>query len=310
MSATPRPAARRPTVACAVPSRDSLGESVLWCPRTRKVWWLDIQKPALQSFDPATRAHRVHPLPGRNCGNLALRRRGGFVLALDRGLHGFDPDASEANTGALEFLLHVEGEPPENRYNDGRVDRAGRLWIGTMDAAIRLASGAFYRIGADRSVTKLFGDISVPNSTAFSPDGRTLYFADTPRHAIWAFDFDPARGEIANRRTFVDLAHRKGLPDGSCVDAQGHLWNAEYGGARVVRYAPDGRAVLTIDLPVTNATCCCFGGDDLGTLYVTSAAQRLPAERLAAEPAEGGLLEIDVGASLGVRGLPEAMYGG
>jgi sugar lactone lactonase YvrE len=171
-----------------------------------------------------------------------------------------------------------------------------------MDVELRRPSGGFYRIGPDRSVLRLFGGITVPNSTAFSPDDRTLYFADSPRHLIWAFDFDRDAGTVGNRRVFVDLTARKGLPDGSCIDAEGFLWNAEYGGQRVTRYAPDGRVDRTVELPVTNPTCCCFGGETLDTLYVTSATPRTGPQR----PLDGGLLALGVG----VRGLPEAAFGG
>jgi sugar lactone lactonase YvrE len=286
-----------PEVACVVQAHDSLGECCLWCPRTRLLWWLDINKPCLQSFDPVSRQHKVYPLPGRKCGCAGLRKSGGLVLAIGSGLHGFDPA-----TGKLELLLAVEPNLPDNRFNDGRCDRAGRLWIGTMDIELRSPSGSFYRIGADRSVSPQFDAITVPNSTAFSPDDRTLYFSDTFQHAIWAFDFDLAEGSIANRRVLVDLTARKGTPDGSCVDAQGYLWNAEYGHRHLVRYAPDGRVDRVVELPVTNPTCCCFGGDNLDTLYVTSAAQNLPAPA----PIEGALLALDVG----VRGLHEAAFGG
>jgi sugar lactone lactonase YvrE len=288
-------------IACAVEAHDALGESCLWCPSTGKVWWLDIRKPCLQSYDPATSEHRVVLLNGRDCGCIVRRASGGFVLAMNHGLHHFDP-----LTGQTEFLLHSEPQQPENRYNDGRCDRRGRLWIGTMDMALRRASGSFYRIDADRSWRRLFDGITVPNSTAFSPDDRTLYFADTPRHVIWAFDLDIDAGDIANRRVFADLSARNGLPDGSCVDAEGFLWNAEFGGHRVVRYAPDGRPDRTIELPVTNPTCCCFGGPALDTLYVTSAAQPANPGRVPASPMEGALLALDVG----VRGLPEATFGG
>jgi sugar lactone lactonase YvrE len=284
-------------IVCAVQAQDTLGESCLWCPTTKRIWWLDIAKPSLQSYDPISREHLVHALPGPHCGCVALRKSGGFVVALDNGLHGFDP----AN-GRLQLLTHPEADEPGNRYNDGRCDRRGRLWIGTMDINLRHASGSFYRISADRSVRRQFDGITVPNSTSFAPDDRTLYFADSPRHVIWAFDFNLHAGSIGDRRVFADLTARKGLPDGSCVDAEGHLWNAEYGGHRITRYTPDGRADRTIVLPVTNPTCCCFGGEDLGTLYVTSAAQRLT------DPAtiEGSLLALDVG----VRGLPESAFAG
>jgi sugar lactone lactonase YvrE len=284
-------------IACMVEAHDALGESCFWCPITHRVWWLDILKPSLQCFDPARREHQVYRLPVRVCGCVVPRQSGGFVLATENGLHGFDPP-----NVTLQYLLHVEPNQPENRYNDGRCDRRGRLWIGTMDAELRRPSGTLYRIGPDRSVAAQFGNITVPNSTCFSPDDRTLYFADTPRHAIWAFDFDIEAGTIGNRRVFADLSDRKGRPDGSCIDAQGYLWNAEYGGRRLTRYAPDGRVDRTIELPVTNPTCCCFGGDDLATLYVTSASQRMPWPA----PIEGALLALDVG----VRGLPEAAFGG
>jgi sugar lactone lactonase YvrE len=282
-------------IACAVEAHDVLGECCLWCPAKRLLWWLDIRKPCLQSYDPATRQHRVYPLPGKYCGCAALRQPGGLVLALDDGLHGFDPD-----TGALEFLLQAERGKPGNRANDGRCDRRGRLWIGTMDIGITRPSGSFYRIGPNHSVLSLFENITVPNSVAFAPDDRTLYFADTPKHVIWAFDLDIEAGAISNRRVFADTG--TALPDGSCVDAEGCLWNAEYAGHRLTRYAPNGRVDRSIELPMTNPTCCCFGGDDLATLYVTSATQQTKA----GGAMQGALLALDVG----VRGLPEAAFGG
>jgi sugar lactone lactonase YvrE len=288
-------------IVCATETRDALGESCLWCPTTRKVWWLDVLKPSFQSYDPATRAHQVYPLPGPNCGCVALRKAGGFVLAMPDGLHSYDPQ-----TGALSLLVDAEPGRPHNRYNDGRCDRRGRFWIGTMHTEIKEPSGSFYRIGTDHSVERLFGGISVPNSTAFSPDDRTLYFADSWQRAIWAFDFDIDAGAISNHRVFVDFKSRQGAPDGSCIDAEGFLWNAEFGGQCVARYAPDGRLDRTIGLPVKNPTCCCFGGPGLATLYVTTSTHRHSPEQRAAEPLSGGLLALHVG----MRGLPEAAFGG
>jgi sugar lactone lactonase YvrE len=282
-------------IACAVDARNLLGECCLWCPVSRRVWWIDIQKPCLQSYDPASREHGVYPLPGRFCGCIALRKSGGLVLALDNGLHGFDPA-----TGKLEFLLQGE-HVPGNRWNDGRCDRQGRLWIGTLDIKLERPSGSFYRIGADRSVQQLFGDVTIPNSIAFSPDDRTLYFADTRKHTIWAFDFDIAAGAISNRRVFAETGQAH--PDGSCVDADGFLWNAEYGGGRITRYAPDGCVDRRIDLPVTNPTCCCFGGDRLDTLYISSAR---PPDAQNPRELDGALLSLNAG----VRGLPEAAFAG
>lgn len=283
-------------VEIAVEAGDQLGECPLWCPRTRLLWWLDILRPALQSFDPKTKQHQIYPLPGKNCGCAALRAKGGFVIATDSGLRTFDPADAKS-----EFLCHPESDKSANRYNDGRCDRRGRLWIGTMDAEIREPTGSFYCVDTDLSVRKQFDDLLVPNSTVFSPDDRKLYFSDTPRHMIWTFDFDLDAGAISNRRVFADLTSREGLPDGSCVDAEGFLWNAEYGGGRIVRYAPDGRVDRTIEVPVQNPTCCCFGGDNLDVLYVTSASST-PRRGSSG----GSVLAVDVG----VRGLPEAMFAG
>jgi sugar lactone lactonase YvrE len=172
-----------------------------------------------------------------------------------------------------------------------------------MPEPMREPAGALYRISADGSCVRKRTGITVPNSLAWSPDGRTMYFADTPRRTIWAFDYDRGTGEPSNERVFVASP---GYPDGSCMDADGCLWNAEYGGSRVVRYTPAGKVDRVIELPAKNPTCCCFGGKDLDTLYITTAAQRLSAETLEKYPLNGSLLR----ARPGVKGLPESRFAG
>src|SRR5262249_50280786 len=147
-------------------------------------------------------------------------------------------------------------------------------------------------------------EIFVPNSIAWSPDNKVMYFADTHRHLIWAYEFDLAEGTMRNERVFADCSDRPGKPDGSCVDADGCLWNAEYGGSRVGRYTPDGRIDRVVALPVANVTCCCFGGSDLDTLYISTARQRMTPEQLAREPLAGNVFACRPG----VRGLPEARF--
>jgi sugar lactone lactonase YvrE len=164
--------------------------------------------------------------------------------------------------------------------------------------------GSLYRFDAGFGCTKLRNAIIIPNSLAFSPDGRTMYFADTNRHTIWAYDYDPASGAATRERVFADTG--RGRPDGSCVDADGCLWNADYGASRLVRYTPAGKVDRTVALPVTNPTCCCFGGEDLGTLYVTTATQRLAPEELAKQPLAGSLLALRPG----VQGLAESRFAG
>jgi sugar lactone lactonase YvrE len=216
------------------------------------------------------------------------------------GLYSYSPQ-----TNAYTLLVAVEAGKEMHRLNDGRCDRRGRFWVGSMHETYRdEPRGSFYRIDADLSATKAFDGFTVPNSVAFSPDDRSMYFADTPVHKIWVFDFDLDAGRLSNRRLFKDL--EGGLPDGSTVDVDGCLWNAEYRGSRVVRYTPQGRIDRIVELPVSQPTSCAFGGKDLDTLYITTAAQRLSPEQLAREPAAGSLFAVRAG----TQGLQEPTFAG
>lgn len=284
----------------AVASDDVLGEVPLWCAKSQRLWWIDVRRPSLQSYDPVTHRHQTFVLPAPVVGSYGLRERGGMIMALNDGIYAFEPA-----TGALESLIPFQ-DAPQNRYNDGKCDRRGRFWVGTMNNTPGNPDGSFYRMDADLSVHKQFEGVFCPNSVAFSPDDRTLYYADTKLNKIWAFDFDIDEGALSNRREFSDGSQHAGLPDGSTVDAEGFLWNAEYRGGRLVRYAPDGRVDRIVELPVKQPTSCGFGGADLSILFVTTASQHLtPAERKA-EPLAGALLMLDVG----VKGLPEPAFRG
>ena len=287
-------------VRCVVQSGDTLGETPLWCPRSKALWWLDIETPKLQSFDPLTGRHQAFPFSTNFLGSLALRRSGGFLLALDLALHAFDPA-----TGRLDHLCDVE-TGGNNRLNDGRCDARGRFWVGTMDVGLSEPSGALYSVAADGTVTRHLDDVIVSNSIAISPDQRTLYFSDTRRFVTWAFDLDAAAGTLSNRRVFLDLTATRDRPDGACIDAEGHVWVAIFAGGRVARYRPDGTLERSIALPVTNPTCLCFGGDDLSTLYITTARKFLSPAQLEAEPLAGALLAVETG----VKGLPESQFAG
>jgi sugar lactone lactonase YvrE len=289
-------------VRAVVAARDTLGETPLWCVETQRLWWLDVDRPAVQRWDPQTNRHDVFALSGRGAvGALALRRAGGLLIARDRALHIFDPE-----TGALAPVATVEPDGSDTRLNDGRCDAAGRFWVGGLDNALHRPIAGFYRVDPDGTVTRQFGDVIVTNSVAIAPDQRTLYMADTRRFVLWAFDLDPVSGSLSNRRVFVDHRATGERPDGACVDADGHVWNAIFAGGRVVRYAPDGTVARTIALPVTNPTCLCLGGPDLRTLYITTARKFLSDAQLAAEPLAGAVLAVDVD----VPGLPEARFGG
>jgi sugar lactone lactonase YvrE len=285
-------------VEVAARGADRLGECPLWDEREKMLWWVDSRWPAVKRLDPSDGAVMMQVLP-EVVGSIAFRENGGLIAAMKSGIHSLD-----AAGGALEALANPEAQMPENRFNDGRCDRQGRFWAGTMCDVRRDPTGSLYRFDADMRCTKLRNAIIIPNGLAFSPDGRTMYFADTNRHTIWAYDYDPANGAATRERVFVDTG--SGRPDGSCVDAEGCLWNAEYGAWRLVRYTPAGKVDRAIDVPVANPTCCCFGGEDLGTLYVTTATQRLTPEDMQKQPLAGSLLALRPG----VKGLAEGRFAG
>ena len=300
LAVAPRPAAASAGVEVAVRAEALLGEGPLWSARDGRLLWVDILAPAIHVSDPATGADRVVPTD-EMVAALAPRAAGGFVAAARSGLRGFDGvtlgDVIAAPIAAGAGL----------RLNDGRCDAAGRFWVGSLALDSTPDAGALHRLDPDGSAHPALAGLHVPNGLGFSPDGRLLYLADSARRRVDVFDFDAARGTLANRRPFVTLAEGEGVPDGLCVDAEGGVWIALWDGWRVVRHAPDGRLDRVIHLPVPRPTSCAFGGADLGTLYVTSARVRLSAAQLAEAPLSGSVFAIDPG---GARGQPEHGFKG
>jgi sugar lactone lactonase YvrE len=284
-----------------VRAENRVGEMPIWDGQTKKLWWIDVRQPRLQSYDPVTGETAVHLVEGRALGSYAIRHAGGFMLAQEDGLYAFEP-----NKSARQKLSDPEEGIKDNRLNDGRCDRRGRFWVGSMNDTVRNEDGSLYRIDPDQTATRIFDHVNLPNGICFSPDDRTMYFADTPKRMIWAFDFDIDDGVISNKRVFADLAGEPGRPDGSTVDAEGFVWNGEFAGGRLVRYAPDGRVDRVVSMPVSNVTCAGFGGEKFDMLFVTSAWQGLSEEQRAKEPDAGALFQLDVG----VSGLPEPKFGG
>jgi sugar lactone lactonase YvrE len=286
-------------VECVQKMSCRLGECPIWSVAEQALYWVDSRAPAIYRANLSDGRRETCPVEAV-VGSIAFRSRRGLIAATSRGLHEVDFD-----TGRLTLLAHPEAELPDNRFNDGRCDRRGRFWAGTMSDVRREPTGSLYRFDADHSVHLMRGGIIVPNSIAFSPDDRTMYFADTYRLQILSYAFSLEDGTISSPRLFAST-DGKGRPDGSAVDEAGCLWNAEYAGGRLVRYAPDGRADRVIEMPVSQPTCCCFGGPDLGTLFVTSATQRLTPEEIASQPLAGSVFALVPG----VKGLPEAAFAG
>lgn len=286
-------------VECVVDGKNVLGESVIWHPAEQALYWVDVRAPALYRLEHDASVTTI-PLPGL-AGGVVPRRSGGIAIALQDGFYTLD-----TKSGAVSLIVDPEPDKPENRINDGRCDRAGRFWAGTMHVTIREPRGSLYRLDADRTVDLVRSGITVPNSICFAPDDRTMYLADTYRNTIFAFDLSLADGTLSNERLFADTSSDTGHPDGSCVDADGCVWNAQVRGGKVVRYTPGGKVDRVVALPVSQPTCCCFGGPRLDTLYVTSSRQRMAPELLEREPLAGGVFAVNPG----VTGLPEAAYAG
>lgn len=285
---------------CVVDARATLGEVPLWSSNDEVLYWIDVRAPALHTYRPSDGFIDVHRLP-EVIGSYCLRAGGGMLLALKSGLHVFDLQAK-----SLTQVLRLEPDLPNNRLNDGKCDRQGRFWVGSMNDGDRLPTGALYCVDRGWRLSSTLSGLTVPNSLAWSPEGRRMYFADTPTQRIMVFDFDPDDGVPFNPRVFVDLSGQPGRPDGSTVDSDGCLWNAEFNGSRVVRYTPEGRVDRILSLPVSSVTSCAFGGPQLDTLYVTTSRHRHDEKQLREQPLAGGLFAAAVGAS----GLPEARFRG
>ena len=270
---------------CLWQARATLGEGVLWLAEEHCVWFVDIKGRRIhrcaadgseqRSWDTAQQVGFIVPVAG-----------GGFACGLEDGLYRFD-----VASGSFSPLCQLEAELPGNRFNDGHVDAAGRLWFGSMDDSEAGATGALYRFDG-ASTQQVDSGYVITNGPAISPDGRTLYHTDTLNKQIYAFDL-AADGSIAGKRLFVTL-DGAGYPDGMAVDCEGHLWVASFGGWRIDRFAPDGRLVGEVRFPCANVTKLAFGGDDLRSVYVTSARKGLSPVQLAEQPLAGALFMFRV----------------
>lgn len=284
-----------------VDAANELGEGVVWSPAHEEIQWTDILGRRFWAYRPADGQSRSWALPDRLACFAPLGGRS-LLAGFAGGLEVFDLE-----TGARRPIAAIEPDRPTTRLNDGKLDRRGRLVFGTMDEDPKGARpiGQIWSYAAGSMPRRIASGVRIANSISFSPDGRRMYFADTPEKRIRCYDYDPDSGEISGERTFAEVAG-PGYPDGSTVDADGCLWNAEWGGGRVVRYTPEGRADRVLSLPCSRITCCAFGGVSLDRLFVTSATTGLDATALAAELHAGALFVFDVG----VRGLLDKPFPG
>jgi sugar lactone lactonase YvrE len=277
-----------------------LGESALWDADRARLYWVDITGQAIYARDWPSGAIASLAVPDP-VGSVALRAGGGLVAALRHAVAFCDVDA-----GTLEVVRVLEDDLTGNRFNDGAVDPAGRFWFGSMDMAEAAATGTFYCLHQDTTVTAAFNGIICSNGPAWSPDGRTVYHVDSTRRLVRAYEFDPETGVVGPGRSFVSDEDHPWFPDGVTVDAEGYVWNCKWDGGRIVRYAPDGTLDREIPLPVPRPTRCAFVGPDLAQLAVTTARIGLSADQLRDAPLSGQVLLLDPGAT----GLPSPRFAG
>jgi sugar lactone lactonase YvrE/DNA-binding IclR family transcriptional regulator len=297
----PRPVgASPPDIECVFESTSFLGEGPLWSAREKRLYWVDILAPAIHRFDPFIKENQTVKLT-EMVGAVAAREKGGLLAATQFGLKTFDFE-----TGDMEVIADPESHLPENRFNDGKCDRAGRFWAGTLCLHAGTGIGSLYRLDPDRRVKQMDTGFGVSNGIGWDPDNRFMYFTDSKSRRIFVYDFDLASGEVENRRLFAVVPEGCGQPGGLTVDSQGFVWSVNWDGWCITRYDPKGEIERSIRLPVPRPTSCMFGGANLDILYVTSARIRLSAQRLSEAPLSGSIFAIDVG----VKGMPEPGFGG
>jgi sugar lactone lactonase YvrE len=284
---------------CVLDVKASLGECPVWSVAEQVLYWVDINAPSLNRFDPASGRNTAMPMP-ESIGCFAMRRSGGFVVALRGGLWLARED------GTLDRkVADAPYTPAHHRFNDGRCDAAGRFFVGSMNENRDANSASLIRLDPDYGVTRVLDGIMISNGLAWSPDGRTMYHADTPTHTIRAFDYDAAAGLPSRARVFAQWEGETDRPDGAAVDSAGNYWSAFYRGGKVVKVSPRGDVIGEYPTPAICPTMCAFGGDDLRTLYVTSARQMREADELARLPQSGGIFALAVD----TPGLPEPLFG-
>jgi sugar lactone lactonase YvrE len=295
-----------PAVTCIWDGPATLGECPTWDAEAQELYWIDsLARKIWCAGEDGARA-RSWDLP-QVIGSIGLcsggpRNGARLIAGLAGGFAFIDLDGEVASVMPIG---DPEAGMADTRLNDGKVDRAGRFWCGSMNSDFAAANASLYRLGPDLTWERADTGFTVSNGIAFSPDGRRLYFSNSREDISLQYDLDPVTGALSNRRPFADTAAYDGRIDGATVDADGNYWGALFEGGAVGCFSPAGDMIRRIDLPVSCPTMCAFGGADMATLYVTSAIFLMSEEEIAREPLAGGLLAIT---GLGARGIPEPRF--
>lgn len=278
---------------------NTLGEGVQWNEQDQSVWWTDIQECKLYRLQWPSRELEIFETPERLCAFAFTEREGCIVAAFERGFALYD-----YRRGEILWEKALLSPNSGMRFNDGKIDRQGRFWAGTMvEDDSPDAKASLYRLEGDGTVTQMAGDIHISNGSCWSPDSSHFYFADSVRRSIYRYDFDARSGDIGNRQLFARTMVNR-YPDGATVDTEGYLWSAQWRGARVERYTPDGSTAGAIPMPVSQPTCAAFGGENMNLLFVTSARDSLSEWTLDQELQAGNLFVFQTP----FRGLPDCRF--
>lgn len=286
------------TPECLWPVAAQVGESPVWVPTEQALYFVDIYGDVLHRYHPASGAKHSQPAAKLLSGLVPIKG-GGFLASAAHTIGSLD-----ATTGQITPWHTVTGEPTSNRLNDGKCSPAGRYYTGSMDENKKDGTGKLYLLDTDRTVRPIDDDYIISNGPAFSPDGHTMYHADTTRYVVYRFSV-AADGTLTGKHAFLNFTEADGRPDGMTTDTDGCLWLAHSMGYRLTRFTPEGKVDREIRLPVAKVTSMAFGGNDFRTLFITTAKIGLDAAALAAQPLAGALFCV----SPGVQGLPAAAFG-
>lgn len=270
-----------------VPQCSLLGEGPVWDATNKCICWVDILNGNIHEFTQSNNKYRNIAVKDM-VGAVALCTNGDFLAALKSGLAFVN-----RNSGEVTLLHHPEVHLPQNRFNDGKCDPAGRFWVGTMSLSEKQGAGSLYMIDRDLSHSVKIKDITISNGLTWSPDHKTFYFIDTPTFEVVAYDYDFETGNITNKRVAISIPKKEGFPDGMTIDSEGMLWIAHWNGWQVARWNPGtGKKLFTISLPAARITSCTFGGQNLQDLYITSASIGLSEKQLEEQPLAGSLFVV------------------
>ena len=277
-----------------------LGEGPVWDSEKQSIFWIDISQGKIYEYNIDNQQYRSIDV-GQMVGAIALCKDDKWVAALQKGIAYIS-----CATGKVEMIISPELCLPNNRFNDGKCDPAGRFWAGTMSMSEEPQMGSLYVLSSNLSIRKKLTGISISNGLAWSLDNKKLYYIDTPTLEVCAFDYDLESGDIQNQQSIIKISEEDGYPDGMTIDAEGMLWIAHWNGWQVTRWNPvTGQKIDSIHLPVARVTSCTFGGKNLDDLYITTAKVGLSATELAQQPLAGSLFVVK---NCGVRGIEASRF--